>query len=256
MHCMPWRPMRLRGVPVLARCNERGEPLRAGDGRVEIRYRPRSRKAYFARPENLEPIEGASVLPETHCLPDDQVTRAERKASRGKERRQVTPGPSRVPGRDATPPPENALVAYTDGACSGNPGPAGLGAVLLDGEQRWERSEYLGPATNNVAELTAILRAAEWALERGGNARPVRIHTDSTYAIGVLQRGWRAKANQDLVRRVQSTLRRLPDVALHYVKGHAGHPLNERADQLARQAIERRGDTGWRLAPAPTASGR
>ncbi len=238
--------MRLRGTTVLARCNEDGEPVRGEDGRVEIRYRPRSRKAYFARPENLEPIAGEALRPDDHCLPTDRVVRAERRDPRTNDRGRSTRQRRGTPPSEPPPPAKGALVAYTDGACSGNPGPAALGAILLDGDERWERAEYLGEATNNVAELTAILRAAELALERGGSHRPVRIHTDSTYAIGVLQRGWRAKANQDLVAHVRAALRRLPDVELHYVRGHAGHPLNERADELARSAVEHGGDTGWR----------
>ena len=238
--------MTLRGTRVLVRCDEQGKLLPEEDGRVEIRYRPRSRKAYFARPANLEPIEGEGVLPEDHCLPREKVDRAER-PSRERSRERTGRGRRRTPAdADAVEVPEGALVAYTDGACSGNPGPAGLGVVLLDEGGRWELSEYLGEATNNIAELTAILRAAEAAQERGGAGRPVLVHTDSTYAIGVLQRGWRAKANRQLVERVRSALRRLPDVRLHHVKGHAGHPLNERADELARQAVERRASRGWR----------
>src|SRR4029078_4664488 len=94
-----------------------------------------------------------------------------------------------------------AWTVYADGACSGNPGPAGLGIVLVapDGKTTLEGYEYLGNATNNVAELTAILRAAE--IVPVGAAAVV--HTDSQYSIGVLTKGWKAKDNQELIRGVK-----------------------------------------------------
>jgi ribonuclease HI len=136
----------------------------------------------------------------------------------------------------------DAIVIYADGACSGNPGPAGLGVVLQDGAQRRELSQFLGEGTNNIAELSAILEAAE-AIE--DPARPVRIHTDSQYAIGVLSKGWKAKANQELVARVKQALARLEDLELIYVPGHSGVLLNERADALAVQAVKSESSSGW-----------
>jgi ribonuclease HI len=143
-------------------------------------------------------------------------------------------------------PPSKAVgdevLVYADGACSGNPGPAGLGVVMLwDGERR-ELSEYLGQGTNNIAELTAILRAAEAMPDR---KRPLHLYTDSSYAIGVLSKGWKAKANQELVAATKAALARLDDVKLFYVKGHAGVPLNERADALAVEAVRSRRNAGW-----------
>jgi ribonuclease HI len=99
-----------------------------------------------------------------------------------------------------------------------------------------EGLEYLGEATNNVAELTAILRALEW-LPR--DVRAVIVHTDSQYAIGVLQKGWKAKANGALVARTKRVLEER-GARLVYVPGHRGVPLNERADALAREAIATR----------------
>ena len=130
-----------------------------------------------------------------------------------------------------------AMVIFTDGAALGNPGPMGIGVVLVAGAHRKEISEYLGVGTNNVAELTAVLRALEAVKDRD---RPVLVHSDSNYAIGVLAKGWKAKANQELVARIRAVgaaFRRL-----HFVKveGHAGVPENERCDELAREAILRR----------------
>jgi ribonuclease HI len=134
------------------------------------------------------------------------------------------------------------FVAYTDGACSGNPGPAGLGVVLLQEGTRRELSEYLGIGTNNIAELTGILRTLE---ELGRASEPVVVHTDSQYAIGVLTKGWKAKANQQLIAKIKDCIRNFPQLQLVYVRGHAGVPLNERADELARAAVAARASSGW-----------
>jgi len=128
------------------------------------------------------------------------------------------------------------VIAYADGACSGNPGPAGLGVVLIDGPRRVEISEFLGVGTNNIAELTAVLRA----LGEVDAARAMVIHTDSQYTIGVVQKGWKAKANQALVAELREALAGRPSTRLQYVPGHAGVLLNERADALAREAVAAR----------------
>jgi ribonuclease HI len=137
---------------------------------------------------------------------------------------------------------EGAIIVYADGACSGNPGPAGAGVVLLDGTSRRELSHYLGVGTNNIAELSALELAA---LAIDARERPVRMHTDSQYAIGVLTKGWKAKANVELIARLRALLAHFADLELRYVPGHAGVPLNERADQLAVEAVERRESSGW-----------
>lgn len=228
--------MTLRGQRVLARCDEQGN-LRTQNGRVEIRYRPNDGKAYQAGARNLERIPGESVLGDEHCGEGSAVDkRGGKKTSTGKAAAAVA--------ANARQHPDGTVVIYADGACSGNPGPAGLGVVLIDGARRRELSEYLGQGTNNIAELTAILRAVE-AIGEAGRARPIRIHTDSGYAIGVLTKGWKAKANQDLVARVKSALATLKDVELIYVPGHAGVALNERADALARAAVTERSSSGW-----------
>ena len=135
---------------------------------------------------------------------------------------------------------------FTDGACSGNPGPGGWGAILRAGGK--ERELYGGEpqTTNNRMELTAVIRALE-ALKR-----PVRVcvWTDSQYVQkgisewigGWKARGWKTAAkapvkNVDLWQELDR-LAALHDVDWRWVKGHAGHPENERADALARRGIE------------------
>lgn len=143
------------------------------------------------------------------------------------------------------------IVAYTDGACSGNPGPGGWGVLLLarDGDTEMKRRELCGGApdtTNNRMELTAAIEALN-ALER-----PTRITivTDSTYVKdGItkwlknwIARDWRTAAkkpvkNEDLWRALDQA--RTPhDVTWDWVKGHAGHPENEAADELARTGMK------------------
>jgi ribonuclease HI len=166
-------------------------------------------------------------------LPDDHCSDAEQTAPRAPKAR---PRKSAV-GLPRAELPEGAIVVYADGACSGNPGPAGAGVVVIDGQQLAEHSVYLGEGTNNIAELTAI----EIALNAiGPTERPVRIHTDSQYSIGVLSKGWKAKANSALVARVRKRMQDFGDAELIYVPGHAGVPLNERADELAVEAVRAR----------------
>ena len=138
------------------------------------------------------------------------------------------------------------VVIYTDGACSGNPGPGGWGAVMMSGAH--ERDLWGGEAltTNNRMELFAAIAALE-ALKRPCK---VDLHTDSQYLrqgitewiSGWKARGWRTAAkapvkNDDLWKRLDAARDR-HEVSWRWVKGHAGHPLNERADELARRGCE------------------
>jgi ribonuclease HI len=229
---MPWKSMMLRGATVLARCGEDGALALEG-ARVEIRYKPNDGRAYRAAAANLAPIAGSEILPDDHCSEAAAPEDKKKKASAKKKT-----APSVLPPSTS----EAGPIVYADGACSGNPGPAGLGVVIVHGKDRRELSEYLGNGTNNIAELTAILRAAE-AL--AGSAEKVRIFTDSRYSIGVLTQNWKAKKNPELVAKVKSALRELPDFEIHYVPGHAGVVLNEAADSLAREAVDRRASSGW-----------
>jgi ribonuclease HI len=140
-----------------------------------------------------------------------------------------------------------AVEVYADGACRGNPGPGGWGVLLRLGGR--ERELHGGEAltTNNRMELTAVIRALE-ALEPGAT---VRVYTDSQYVQKGIsgwihdwkRRGWRTAdkkpvKNQDLWLRLDE-LARGHAVEWHWVRGHAGHPENERADALANLGIDR-----------------
>ncbi len=146
----------------------------------------------------------------------------------------------------------NRVEIWTDGACSGNPGPGGWGAVLRYGEAEKELSGGENDTTNNRMELLAAINALE-AL-----TRPciVDLTTDSQYVRkGMTEwlRGWKAKGwktaskqpvkNKDLWQRLDA-LTQEHEVAWHWVKGHAGHPENERCDELARSEIDKLRATG------------
>jgi ribonuclease HI len=229
---MPWLRAELRGQLIYARADASGKLVEEG-GRVEIRYNPNDGRMYRAAARNLT-LRDPTLLPDETCG-EAETPEAAKKAAPAKKSA-TKKGAAKGAARAPAPVPEGATVAYTDGACSGNPGPAGLGVVVLCEGGRIERFEYLGPATNNVAELTAILRAIE-ELEGG---KPAVIHTDSQYAIGVVQKGWKAKKNIELVAELKTALADHGRCTLVYVKGHAGIPLNERADELARLAVESR----------------
>jgi ribonuclease HI len=134
---------------------------------------------------------------------------------------------------------------FTDGACRGNPGPGGWGAILRYGAVEKELSGGETETTNNRMELMAAISALE-ALKRPVT---VDIHTDSTYVRdgitkwihGWKKRDWRTAdkkpvKNVDLWQRLDEAVAR-HQVDWHWVKGHAGHPENERADELARLAV-------------------
>lgn len=263
---MPWVKAMLRGQVVFARATAAGELDEQG-GRVEVRYKPNDGRLYQAGARNLAIVPGP-VLPDDTCGPAAAVDKSKKTepSTTGDGATGVRGGgqAAKSPGaREGAAPRARAadtVIVFTDGACSGNPGPAGLGMMLEADGRVVERSEYLGSATNNIAELTAILRALEELdspeLERaGGEKRPAEIHTDSQYSIGVLQKGWKAKANQELVAVVREKLRAHRGAVLVYVKGHAGHPGNERADELARRAIQsRRSVRDVREARAPSSA--
>lgn len=150
--------------------------------------------------------------------------------------------------------PTAAVTIYTDGACSGNPGPGGWGAILISSERERELWGGEGRTTNNRMEMMAAIQALE-ALTRPCR---VELHTDSQYLrqgitewiSGWKARGWKTAAkapvkNEDLWRRLDEARAR-HEVSWRWVKGHAGHPLNERADGLARRGCDdaKRGVTG------------
>jgi ribonuclease HI len=207
--------MRFKGGQVFVRADESGRPVLDAEGRAEMKYRESDAKSYRPLPGNLMPDGGAP--PTVTAAPP------------ARKRPHAETAKKRAPSAGH----HGAVEIWTDGACSGNPGPMGIGVVVIDGHERREKGEYLGVGTNNIAELTAIERGIDLA---GGGGRRLRVYTDSSYAIGVLDKGWKAKANQELIARIKRRLAPL-DVEFVKVAGHAGVPENERCDELARDAV-------------------
>lgn len=145
------------------------------------------------------------------------------------------------------------IYLYTDGAASGNPGPGGYGAVLVCGGLRKELSEGFRLTTNNRMELLAVIKGLEAI--KWQNAE-VEVWSDSTYVVKAITEGWlenwilkdwKKVKNPDLWQRFVP-LYRAHRVSFHWLKGHAGHPENERCDRLAVAAYgapDLQEDTGY-----------
>jgi len=140
-----------------------------------------------------------------------------------------------------------SVTIYTDGACSGNPGPGGWGAILRYGDHEKELNGGEADTTNNRMEMMAVIEA----LRALSKPCTIDLYTDSVYVKDGVTKwldGWKARnwnsaskkpvKNRDLWERIDSEIQR-HKINWHWVKGHAGHPDNERADELARAGIPR-----------------
>jgi ribonuclease HI len=137
------------------------------------------------------------------------------------------------------------VAIYTDGACVGNPGPGGYGAVIVYNQRRKELSGGEAQTTNNRMEMMGAIAALEALKE----PCKIKLYSDSRYVVDAIDKGWAKKwrangwrrnkrpaLNPDLWQRMLDVLEK-HDAAFIWVKGHAGHPENERCDMLARMAI-------------------
>lgn len=147
---------------------------------------------------------------------------------------------------------KETLIIYTDGGCSGNPGPGGWAFVLLDGDSRRERSGGENYTTNNKMELTAVIEGLRTARDEfSATTRRVDLYTDSQYVKNGItgwiynweKNGWITSAkkpvkNREYWQELKSVSSGL-DLRWHWVKGHAGNELNERCDQMVQEEISR-----------------
>ncbi len=258
---MAWRRAEFKGSQVWAEVDESGQ-LKAERGIVLVRYSPKAgAKAYGGGASRVTLGNSASEdLPPPAPREDPPDKTADRKSTAGPQK-----GRGSGFGKAGERSEEQAALAadaarklilelearavlcFTDGACRGNPGPAGAGAVVVlrDG-RRGEESRALGRATNNVGELTAILLALR-LLEDATIDRQseVAIFTDSKYAHGVLCLDWKAKANTELVDDLRRKLRSWPNAQIHWIAGHVGVEGNERADELANEGVGGRSHRRW-----------
>jgi ribonuclease HI len=210
-----WIRMRFKKNKVWVEADANGGPLQR-DGRVRIKYQLDQPHEYRVRRHDVRSLDEVPVeapIPPTHHSAEG--------------------------AKPLTDPPGSRIVhIYTDGASSGNPGPAGIGVVLQYGAQRKEISAYIGEATNNIAELLAIQKG----LAAVRNTRlPVRVYTDSSYAFGVLSLNWKPKKNVEIISAIRQQMAAFDDLKLIKVRGHHGVVENECADKLATSAIRQAG---------------
>ncbi|MFO7749214.1 MAG: ribonuclease H [Desulfobacteraceae bacterium] len=215
-----WKRMSFKQNKVWAETDKSGN-LKTQKGKVLIKYNLKQNYQYQVKAENLEPEEKA---------------RTGKKNAAGKKKATAKKTAASVRAFVDRPVPENAITIYTDGASSGNPGPSGIGVFFCFGEHTKEISEYIGESTNNIAELTAIKRALD---ELKRDDLPVRLYTDSSYAIGLLQKGWKPRKNVELVNTLKALTKKFTDLEIIKIKGHAGIEGNETADRLATSAIKK-----------------
>ena len=196
--------MMFKGMKVWLYVDDDQQPV-VHDNKVLIKYQLDQEHEYWVRKEAVEPIDPARLkkpLARKGLRPDH-------------------------------PFPPKTIVAYTDGASSGNPGPAGIGILLRFGSKEREISKHIGITTNNVAELMAIKTALK-AIRT--TQIPVRLCTDSQYCFGLLSLGWKPKRNEKLVADIKKLMERFKDLRILKIAAHAGIDDNERADRLAREA--------------------
>lgn len=201
-----WKRMRFKKNKVWLAVDNGGRALEK-DGKVLIKYQLDQPHEYWVLTKNIRSVDADPMETET---PEKTAQKAP------------------VGG-------QKEICVFTDGASSGNPGPSGIGVVLRFGEHEKEISEYIGVATNNVAELKAIQTGLSALKNRN---LPVRIFTDSSYAYGVLVLGWKVKANKEIVQSIKKTMKRFKNLEIVKVRAHAGDKGNERADFLATSAIK------------------
>ncbi|MDP2310326.1 MAG: RNase H family protein [Pseudomonadota bacterium] len=265
---MNWIEADFKGTKVWAEVDDAGRPV-ADDGRRGIRYSEAAgAKVYRAAASAVKDLGGAPRAMDagTPAAPrEPSVAAAPSSGAPTRSGSSGAPGaPARANGRGsgfgkagtrtaaqsaAAATDANSrigalqsgtVLAFTDGACTGNPGPAGSGAVVrLPDGRVFERYRALGAGTNNIGELTAIALALELLKENEVDfATPVSLFTDSQYSLGVLTKGWKAKANVELIASLKAALKPWKKLKIEWVAGHVGIPENERADALARMGVE------------------
>jgi ribonuclease HI len=222
-----WKRMRFKRNKVWMAFDSQDHPV-LEKGKALIKYQLDQPHQYWVHPGSIRSVDDdtSDIGPKPESR--QRSTSANRASGASSKASDELPPAGEVPKA-------GAICIYTDGACSGNPGPAGIGVVMLYKGHRKEISRYIGLATNNIAELEAIKAGLESV--RNPNL-PIVLYTDSSYSLGLLTKGWKAKQNQELVQKVRLLVNRFKNLHFVKIKGHAGHPENERADRLAVQAIQ------------------
>lgn len=220
---MPWRKFEFKGQHVFVRVLPTGKPI-VRRSLVELRYKLGATKSYKTTKESLTEIEGEEGQ---KIIEDVEMTGQPAKAAG-----------TNIRDTPLEPADEDTIIVYTDGACSGNPGPAGIGVYIERKDKTIHIAEFIGSGTNNIAELKAILKGLSSLSEEDRKQR-VHLYTDSRWSLGVLIDGWKAKTNLKLIGQVREAIDAVPNVELLKIAGHSGHPGNEEADRLATTAVRR-----------------
>jgi len=219
-----WKRMRFKGNKVWLATGHDGKPIVKAD-KVLIKYQVDQDYEYWVHKNGVKPVD--SPEPENTGRRKNQSGARSSKKYKNKQRDKVQE--EKIS--------DDIICIYTDGASSGNPGPSGIGALLLFRNHEKEISKYIGIATNNIAELEAIRVAL---LEVKKTDLPVRVFTDSSYAYGVLTLGWKAKKNLELIRSIKNVITKFKDLKFIKVRGHEGVEGNEKADFLATSALKKK----------------
>lgn len=129
----------------------------------------------------------------------------------------------------------NNTIVYTDGSCRGNPGPMGIGVVIIPDINNTDSivkiGKYIGHGTNNIAELTAIKIGIETAIQYN---KPILLYTDSLYSVNVVTGRYKSKVNVQLINEIKDLIKKYR-VQIGHVKGHDKNVFNNMADSLATQ---------------------
>ncbi|MDL1967956.1 MAG: reverse transcriptase-like protein [Deltaproteobacteria bacterium] len=212
-----WQRMKFRKNKVWLNTDNKGQPI-VKNGKVLIKYQLEQDYEYWVNKDNVKPIDPWEY---NKKISNKKILGKTSKKKALKLERQLSVE-------------QDMICIYTDGASSGNPGPSGIGILLLYGGHEKEISKHIGVATNNIAELEAI-RVALLELKR--TDLPVKIFTDSSYAYGVLTLGWEAKKNTELIKSIKKIISKFRNLKFYKVKAHADINGNERADYLATSAV-------------------
>lgn len=208
-------------IKVYVLIDENLTPITNSNGLASFRYQKHSNAPlYSTPPSSLSPLDGAVPFNDETALSLEEIQKPQRK-----QHTAVTSIPDTIP--------PNTIVIYTDGGASPNPGPAACAFLMMFGPHSLEFWEYLGNATNNIAELTAILRAVEHIKNKN---LPILLYSDSNYALDVLSGKKNAAKNKELVAQTRAELAKCPQLHLLKVKAHIGITHNEHVDQLVALA--------------------
>ncbi len=211
---MPWIRKRFKENKVYVWCDDAGRPICDKRGLARFKYKEGDDKEYSGK---------AELIKELDFNPSAAVVET------GEAK------PTELPQPPAAP--KDEIVIYTDGGARGNPGDAAYACVLICGNNLRDIAAYIGKATNNYAELLAVKKALE-AVKR--KDLHVTIYTDSTYVQGTIARGWKAKANKELIDEIKAAMRGFANITVCHVNGHDGVEGNERADALVNAALDAR----------------